>query len=255
MDPSLTDEQYQGAYGNLLSIIPDVYSAKARAESAGQNRKWEVEDQQTKQKMTEAVAQAKGYEAYQNAALASANADRANTGAWERATQSSATAPRMAQINRAADMENMASQFESMRQQILDNTAPRDWFVREKARLAVNPYAGLTQGSGGPSGDTPPMASTLNPRNSLWTGGVFPSDQVNVPENIKGFLSGAKNFGSAIETPSAQTWGVSPYATQQGLLGYSEALGQNPVDMATQMRNMLPNNPSRGTQWSVRRQR
>ncbi len=155
--------------------------------------------------------------------------------------------------------------FEQARGQILANTSPRDWVIREKARLATNPYIenpsiGFISGAGVGSdigrGQSPSQA--YNYGTSTMGSSFVPPESyggMTMPTELGKFTQkGQTAFGTKVETPSAQGWASAPWSVQQQLLGYYEALGGQASDLAAAMQRTQPNEPSRGTAWKPRLQ-
>ncbi len=158
-------------------------------------------------------------------------------------------------------LDQMASSFESMRNEIMSSAAPRDWVVREKARLAINPYEVAKQKwipyQGVNNQDTAQRnidqyGEQLSNITSNLTAQYSGTPQM--PGDVQQFTRG-QGFGAPIETPSGQSWMASPWSTQQKLIGYGEAMGTPESDLLGNIKSMLPNNPSRGTAWTSARRR
>ncbi len=166
--------------------------------------------------------------------------------------------------------------FEGARQQILETTSPRDWVIREKAKIMDNPYAGymarplMTGGTGGIGRESmgegggswqdyqANVEEMASPTGTITAGTNAPPSlygQNIIPTGVTKFTQkGLGTFGTKVETPSAQGWAAAPWTVQQQLFGYLEGLGQQPSDLLAAMTRMQPNEPSRGAAWRPRLQ-
>lgn len=130
------------APSELPKIPPSWYEEQVirlrEAESAEAERRWNIEDYQRRQ----AAAQATNYAEFVRRA-----------GAYEREATAQAGMTRgMEEGIRAQERATMYRQFEDMRREILSSAAPREWVVREKARLAPNPFEPQTISAGAEAG-------------------------------------------------------------------------------------------------------
>ncbi len=221
----------------------------------------------TQQKTAEAQTQAKAYETGYNTYLQQQRqAQMQNYLSNEMYQNIGAVASRnalAAQMSAAADKARMELQgrqqgFETMREQIMASTAPRDWVVREKARLAVNPYTVMVKNFQGYQG-----VSSAQPQEQIeqYALQIPQNPQVTytgspeLPAEVAGFTRGSKEWGAPAEVASGQKWGTTTPSTQEMLFGYLEGLGQQPADYLAQMQAMLPNAPTKGRSWTPYRAR
>ncbi len=257
MDTTSFEDMPTDQFNMMAPVILDQFN---------KNREFTWGQQQTEQsqKSQRAMAEAKAAEVgYNQNWLAGMQAER------QRIAEKTPIGAERAQLNAQQmglwadqarmELENRTWSFEKLRNEIMSSAAPRDWVIKEKARLAVNPYAvALTRftgyqgmGEGGPVERNPFMGqipSSGEPR--YYTGAP------EVPTDVQQFLNQQnRTFGAPIETPSGQQWAAAPWTTQQKLIGYGEAIGTPEADLLGNIQKLLPNNPTRGMNWMPARAR
>ncbi len=156
------------------------------------------------------------------------------------------------------ELEKRSYGFETMRNEIMSSAAPRDWVVREKTRLAINPYQERLasfvgyqgMGESGIPNQNPFMAQIPIGVNLKTGERVRYTGVPEVAGEVQPFMGKEKSFGAPIETPSGQAWFPAPWTTQEKLIGYGEALGTPESDLLGNIKRMLPRSPSQGISWT-----